>query len=100
VPGEQVYPDHRQDGGAEGPVPIGYVRTLEGVYRFEPVPPELTSEEARHVLGARVNLWTEAMEDPTRVDCQAFPRLAAFIGVAWSRPPASAERDFAGSNAG
>ncbi|MER6969388.1 beta-N-acetylhexosaminidase, partial [Streptomyces halstedii] len=31
-----------------------------------------------------------------RVDYQAFPRLAAFAEVAWSRLPASAERDFAG----
>ncbi|MFI5819048.1 beta-N-acetylhexosaminidase [Streptomyces rishiriensis] len=95
-PEQQVYLDHRQHDGPDEPVPIGYVRTLEDVYRFEPVPPELTPEEARHVLGAQANLWTEAMEDHTRVDYQAFPRLAAFAEVAWSGLPAPAERDFAG----
>ncbi|MGX1131019.1 hexosaminidase [Streptomyces glaucescens] len=95
-PEQQVYLDHRQDAGADEPVPIGYVRTLEDVFRFEPVPPELTPEEARHVLGTQANLWTEVMEDPARVDYQAFPRLAAFAEVAWSALPAPHERDFAG----
>ncbi|WP_443073147.1 beta-N-acetylhexosaminidase [Streptomyces sp. NBC_01451] len=94
-PQEQVYLDHRQHGGADEPVPIGYVRTLEDVFRFEPVPAELGPEEARHVLGTQANLWTEVMEDTGRVDYQAFPRLAAFAEVAWSALPASAERDFA-----
>ncbi|MFH8805125.1 beta-N-acetylhexosaminidase [Streptomyces sp. NPDC017936] len=94
-PEQQVYLDHRQDGGPDEPVPIGYVRTLEDVHRFEPVPPELTPEEAAQVLGTQANLWTEVLEDPARVDYQAFPRLAAFAEVAWSRLPAPAERDFA-----
>ncbi|MFJ3440104.1 beta-N-acetylhexosaminidase [Streptomyces sp. NPDC086081] len=95
-PEQQVYLDHRQAPGPDEPVPIGWVRTLEDVYRFEPVPPELTPEEARHVLGTQANLWTEVMEDQARVDYQAFPRLAAFCEVAWSALPAPAERDFAG----
>ncbi|WP_405525432.1 beta-N-acetylhexosaminidase [Streptomyces canus] len=94
-PEQYVYLDHRQDAGADEPVPIGYVRTLEDVYRFEPVPPQLTSEEAAHVLGTQANLWTEVMEDHARVDYQAFPRLVAFAEVAWSALPAPAERDFA-----
>ncbi|MDT0392388.1 beta-N-acetylhexosaminidase [Streptomyces dubilierae] len=95
-PEQQVYLDHRQAPGPDEPVPIGWVRTLEDVYRFEPVPPELTPEEARHVLGTQANLWTEVMEDHARVDYQAFPRLAAFAEVAWSALPAPADRDFAG----
>ncbi|MGW1670410.1 beta-N-acetylhexosaminidase [Streptomyces sp. NPDC002324] len=94
-PEQQVYLDHRQDGGPDEPVPIGFVRTLEDVFRFEPVPRELTPDEARHVLGTQANVWTEVMEDPARVDYQTFPRLAAFAEVAWSRLPAPAERDFA-----
>ncbi|MEV5551022.1 beta-N-acetylhexosaminidase [Streptomyces sp. NPDC052309] len=95
-PEQQVYLDHRQDTGEDEPVPIGYVRTLEDVYRFEPVPPELTEEEAGHVLGTQANVWTEVMESPARVDYQVFPRLAAFAEVAWSDLPAPAERDYAG----
>jgi hexosaminidase len=94
-PEQFVYLDHRQAAGEDEPVPIGYVRTLEDVYRFEPVPPELTAGEARHVLGTQANVWTEVMEDPARVDYQVFPRLAAFAEVAWSALPAPGERDFA-----
>jgi hexosaminidase len=94
-PEQQVYLDHRQHPGEDEPVPIGYVRTLEDVYRFEPVPPELTPDQAGHVLGAQANVWTEVMEDQGRVDYQVFPRLAAFAEVAWSALPVAEERDFA-----
>ncbi|GGW52831.1 beta-N-acetylhexosaminidase [Streptomyces griseoloalbus] len=94
-PEQQVYLDHRQDAGPDEPVPIGYVRTLEDVYRFEPVPSELTPEETARVLGTQANVWTEVMENQDRVDYQTFPRLAALAEVAWSALPAPAERDFA-----
>ncbi|MGQ4511238.1 family 20 glycosylhydrolase [Streptomyces sp. DW26H14] len=94
-PEEHLYLDHRQ--AAEGePVPIGYVRTLADVYRFEPVPAELTGEDARRVAGAQGNAWTEAMDSQQRLDYQVFPRLAALAEVTWSHLPAPAERDLAG----
>ncbi|MEW2083156.1 beta-N-acetylhexosaminidase [Streptomyces sp. NPDC005283] len=93
-PQQQVYLDHRQHGGPDEPMPIGYVRTLEDVYRFEPVPPALTPEAAAHIVGTQANVWTEVMQDRSRVDYQVFPRLAAFAEVAWSALPAPAERDF------
>ncbi|MFI6349539.1 beta-N-acetylhexosaminidase [Streptomyces sp. NPDC050560] len=92
-PEQQVYLDHRQDGGDDEPVPIGYVRTLEDVHRFDPVPPGLTPEEASRILGTQANVWTEVMEDQGRVDYQVFPRLVAFAEVAWSTLPPPAERD-------
>ncbi|MER5850363.1 beta-N-acetylhexosaminidase [Streptomyces sp. NPDC002012] len=94
-PEQYVYLDHRQDGGADEPMPIGFIRTLEDVYRFEPVPPGLSEEAARHILGTQANVWTEVMQNRARVDYQVFPRLAAFAEVAWSPLPASTERDFA-----
>ncbi|MFJ2702201.1 beta-N-acetylhexosaminidase [Streptomyces sp. NPDC087428] len=95
-PEQQVYLDHRQHGGPDEPMPIGYVRTLEDVYRFEPVPPGLSEEAARHILGTQANVWTEVMQNRARVDYQVFPRLAAFAEVAWSALPASEDRDYAG----
>ncbi|KNB49336.1 beta-N-acetylhexosaminidase [Streptomyces caatingaensis] len=94
-PERHVYLDHRQAPGDDEPVPIGFVRTLEDVYRFEPVPPELTGDAAARVLGAQANLWTEVTEDQQRREYQAFPRLAAFAETVWSALPAPAERDFA-----
>ncbi|MFC5906661.1 beta-N-acetylhexosaminidase [Streptacidiphilus monticola] len=98
-PEQQVYLDHRQAPGADEPVPIGWVRSLEDVYRFEPVPPTLHQEPeaAAHVIGTQANLWTEFTADAREVDYRAFPRLAAFAEVAWSPlPDEPAERDFAG----
>ncbi|MFE7485642.1 beta-N-acetylhexosaminidase [Streptomyces sp. NPDC057552] len=95
-PEQQVYLDHRQDGHEDEPMPIGYVRTLEDVYRFEPVPPGLSEEAVRHILGTQANVWTEVMQNRSRVDYQVFPRLAAFAEVAWTPLPAPAERDFTG----
>ncbi|MFD4695269.1 beta-N-acetylhexosaminidase [Streptomyces sp. NPDC058463] len=94
-PEQQVYLDHRQDGGPDEPMPIGFIRTLQDVYRFEPVPPGVSEEAAGHIIGTQANVWTEVMQNRARVDYQVFPRLAAFAEVAWSRLPAPGERDFA-----
>jgi len=95
-PEQHVYLDHRQAADEDEPIPVGYVRTLEDVYRFEPVPPELDAAGAARVLGAQANLWTEFMNDARDVDYRAFPRLAAFAEVVWSDLPRDpAGRDYA-----
>ncbi|WP_419995375.1 beta-N-acetylhexosaminidase [Streptomyces boninensis] len=93
-PYQQVYLDYRQADGDQEPVPIAYVRTLEDFYRFEPLPPELTEEQRKHVLGTQANVWTEVMDSQERIDYQVYPRLAAFAEVAWSELPAPDKRDF------
>ncbi|MFD9126833.1 beta-N-acetylhexosaminidase [Kitasatospora sp. NPDC059571] len=94
-PEQHVYLDHRQAPGADEPIPVGYVRTLEDVYRFEPVPPELDGAAADRVIGTQANLWTEFMASARDIDYRAFPRLAAFAEVAWSGLPRDpARRDY------
>ncbi|SEN59696.1 hexosaminidase [Actinacidiphila rubida] len=95
-PESHVYLDWRQSDSPDEPVPIAHVRTLEDVYRFEPVPAALSEEEARRVIGTQANVWTEVMDSARVVDYMAFPRLAAFAEVAWSDLPAPGERDWAG----
>ncbi|WP_457032466.1 beta-N-acetylhexosaminidase [Kitasatospora sp. P5_F3] len=96
-PEQHVYLDHRQAAGEDEPIPVGFVRTLEDVYRFEPVPAELDAAAAARVIGTQANLWTEFMNDARDVDYRAFPRLAAFAEVAWSELPREpAARDWAG----
>ncbi|MGW4804824.1 beta-N-acetylhexosaminidase [Kitasatospora sp. NPDC004272] len=96
-PEQHVYLDHRQADGEDEPVPVGWVRTLEDVYRFEPVPPQLDEAAAAHVIGTQANLWTEFMYSGRDVDYKAFPRLAAFAEVAWSDLPRDPDaRDWAG----
>ncbi|MGZ8866699.1 MAG: beta-N-acetylhexosaminidase [Thermoanaerobaculia bacterium] len=73
---------------------IGGILPLEKVYSFEPVPAALTAEEARHVLGAQGNIWTEYMQSPGHVEYMAFPRLTAISEVTWSPAARKNYEDF------
>ena len=64
---------------------------LEKVYAFEPVPEELSKEQAAHILGTQGNIWTEFIPNAEHVEYMAFPRATALSEVMWS---ASETRDF------
>lgn len=66
------------------PLAIGNFLPIDSVYLFEPVPPELSAEEARHVLGAQAQHWTEYMPNSRQVEYMAFPRLGAMAEVVWT----------------
>jgi hexosaminidase len=91
-PTSHCYFDYYQAREGEPPGIGGYI-PLEKVYAFEPVPPELSKKEARHVLGGQGNVWTEYMTDPAYVEYMAVPRLCAMAEVLWSPRRA---RDWAG----
>jgi len=61
----------------------GYI-PLEKVYKFDPVPQELTAKEAKHVLGTQANVWTEYIKTPEVCEYMVFPRICALAEVAWS----------------
>jgi hexosaminidase len=84
TPGSHVYLDFYQGDPAWEPLAIGGYTPLDRVYAFEPVPEELTSEEARHVLGAQGNVWTEYIATSDHVEYMVFPRLLALSEVVWS----------------
>jgi len=66
------------------PLAIPLVTPLDTVYSLEPIPAELTSAEARHILGAQAQLWTELIATPKQAEYMAFPRLAAFAEAVWT----------------
>lgn len=66
------------------------VTDLQKVYSFDPVPPELTEAERKHVLGSEGNMWTEYAPQEL-VDDRLFPRMLALSEVIWTYP---AERNF------
>ena len=93
-PAPQLYINNLQSlAGDEPAARLDALVTIESLYGFEPTPAELTPEQARHVLGAQVNLWTEHMRTETMVEHAVYPRLAAIAEVDWS--PAGA-RDWNG----
>jgi len=63
-------------------------------YSFEPMPPNLPVDQARHILGLEAPMWMDrwrnwAQYRPrtgtlARVDYQVFPRLIALAEVGWS----------------
>lgn len=82
-PGTHCYFDHYQALQNE-PKAIGGYTTLEKVYSFEPVPSELNEEEAKYILGAQANVWTEYIETTDHVEYMLLPRLIALSEVVWS----------------
>ena len=83
-PEQWVYLDHRQSDHPGEPIPVGYLRTVTDVYRYEPVSAELPEADRGRVLGAQAQVWTEHLDTLRRVEYAAFPRLAAFAEVVWS----------------
>ncbi len=86
TPKDYVYFDYYQSDPAVEPLAgrVGYTIPLETVYAFEPVPDELTEREARHILGAQGNVWTEFIRTPEHVEYMSYPRALALSEVAWS----------------
>ena len=76
------------------PLGIGGYLPLSKVYSMEPVPEDLTKEEAQYILGAQCNLWTEYMLSPDHVEYMLLPRLAAMSEVQWLQPEAKNYEQF------
>ncbi len=92
TPTDFVYFDYGQGDPAYEPLNIGSYVPLAKVYSFEPIPPELTADEAKYVIGGQANIWTEYMKTPEHIEYMAFPRMLALSEVLWSRKE---DRDFA-----
>lgn len=85
TPTDFAYLDYGQGDPAYEPLNIGSYVPLEKVYSFDPVPKELTPDEAKYILGGQGNVWTEYMKTPEKVEYMAFPRAIALAEVVWSR---------------
>ncbi|HEX7154362.1 MAG TPA: beta-N-acetylhexosaminidase [Thermoanaerobaculia bacterium] len=83
-PSPTLYFDNRQSAHQHTPPGRGAVIALETVYAFDPLPPNLTAEESRHILGLQGNLWTEHIRTEERVELMAWPRGAAVAEIGWS----------------
>jgi hexosaminidase len=91
-PENWYYLDHAQDTSGNEPVTHSGFTPLKEVYEYEPVPSALTDAEAKHILGAQCNVWTEYMKSPEQVEYMVYPRALAMAETVWS-PKAS--KDYA-----
>ena len=93
-PNSHLYLDYAQARGPGEPESIGGFVPLRTVYGYDPVPASFTPEQAKHVLGAQGNLWSEYLFDYQTVEYFAFPRVTALSEVAWSRQDQRRYDDF------
>jgi hexosaminidase len=68
----------------EDSVSFGRYTPLEKVYNYEPVPNELSSQQAKLILGAQGNLWTEYIKNTSILEYNLFPRMSALSELVWS----------------
>ncbi|HUR11229.1 MAG TPA: beta-N-acetylhexosaminidase [Flavitalea sp.] len=83
TPTTYVYFDYAQTK-KEDSVTIGGFIPLSKVYNYEPLPKELTKEQATYISGAQANVWTEYMNNNRKVEYMIFPRVSALSEVLWT----------------
>jgi hexosaminidase len=84
TPGDYCYFDHYQGKYGE-PKAIGGYLPIDTIYAYEPVPASLSAEEAKHILGAQGNMWTEYMPNEKHVEYMLMPRMLALAEMTWSQ---------------
>lgn len=94
TPGAYCYFDSYQAEPSTQPYAIGGFLPYLKVYSYHPVPSELSPEEARHILGAQANIWTEYISTPEHVEYMAYPRVLALSEVVWSPQEKKNNEDF------
>ncbi len=93
TPGTHCYFDHNQTTNDDS-VTIGGYLPIDTVYSYEPVPATLNAMQAKHVLGAQGNVWTEYMKTPGKIEYMIFPRMAALAEVLWTPKEKKNWKDF------
>lgn len=84
-PGKPCYFDHYQSKDkTKEPLAIGGFNPLDSVYLYNPTPKALTEEEAKFIMGAQANVWTEYIIDFKQVEYMAMPRMAALSEALWT----------------
>ncbi|SHK79812.1 hexosaminidase [Chitinophaga jiangningensis] len=84
TPGNYCYFDKYQSKSKTEPLAIGGYLPVSKVYEYEPVPTELTAEEAKYIKGAQANLWSEYIASPEHMEYMVYPRATALAEVLWS----------------
>ena len=91
APIEDTYLNLYQAPKEKEPLAFSGDLPLRKVYMYEPIPAELSEQEARHVLGAQGQLWAEYIATPGQLEYMTYPRAAALAEVVWS---AKGQRDY------
>ncbi len=61
--------------------------SIPAVYNFNIIPKGLTAAEAKNIIGAQANIWTENIPSEKRADYMYMPRMTALAEVLWTNHP-------------
>ena len=73
TPGSPLYFDYPADKNA-----------IYNVYHFNPIPAGLTPEQAKLIIGAQANVWSENIPSEKRADYMTMPRMTALAEMLWT----------------
>jgi hexosaminidase len=73
TPGTPLYFDYPADKNS-----------ISNIYHFNPVPANLTAEQAKLIIGAQANIWTENIPSEKRADYMYMPRMTALAELLWT----------------
>ena len=93
-PQEHCYFDHYQDKEENEPAAIGGFLPLENVYAFNPMPPELSEDKQKHIIGGQANVWTEYIPTVEHAQYMSYPRAFAIAEKLWSTEDVNDFNDF------
>ncbi len=68
--------------------------SLQHIYNFNPVPPELPIDKVKYILGGEACLWTEYVASNQKAEYQLFPRLLALSEILWTPEESKDYNDF------
>lgn len=85
TPTTHCYLDYYQSENTDQePLAIGGYLPLDTVYNYEPVPSQLSADEAKHILGAQGNVWTEFIAKTEYLEYMLLPRMTAIAELTWT----------------
>ncbi len=91
TPNSSMYLDYYQGKSASEPYNIGGNLSLEKVYSYEPLSPQIAPDKQKYIIGVQGNIWMEYIHTASKLDYMAFPRLLAVAEIGWS----DAHKDYA-----
>ncbi|MEP2024493.1 MAG: family 20 glycosylhydrolase [Reichenbachiella sp.] len=94
APGAWMYLDKYEGDYKIDPVSIGGLLPIEKVYNYEPIPADIDSSKAHHVLGAQTTLWSEYIYQEELSEYRMYPRTIALAELTWTAKDQKNYKDF------
>lgn len=94
APGAWMYLDKYEGDYKIDPVSIGGHLPIEKVYNYEPIPADIDSSKAHHVLGAQTTMWSEYIYQEELSEYRMYPRALALAELTWTNKEQKDYKDF------